>query len=726
MSLARRERRWTLAELAERVGVSVVTIRKVERGDPTVALGTAFEAAVIAGVVLFQRLVPSSYRRLLQMRDRRTPRTIGLYLGYPCRLLRVCSISMVFSSCTSVRSTARSAGLVVSTAVAMVLVVATALTVPADTAAAGDRWSDIDDRDVHADALNQLDEWGILNGTGCEGGRFCPDEPVQRWMMAVWLVRLIDNVHAPPAAADGSAFTDVHTDDGRPMWWTAHVYRLQALGVTKGCSPTRFCPYEPVTRAQMATFLTRAFHLAPAANAFSTGFGDVAGSVHEAGVDALARAEITRGCSTDPPGFCPRAHTTKAQMAAFLVRAVRNAPLPVITPSSQQTASGSVEVVVDFGRPVTGFTEDDLWVVNGEASDPVPDGDAYRVTISPRHYIGTTVVRAREAAAHDAAGRASRASTPFAVVFACAPPDCEELAWNPYTGIDTWDRAAVVRAYQEEYGDEDPEASWTGSTETCDPGSTSEAYRNSVIRRLNYYRAMAGVQDVTEDTQQSISSQLKALILAAEEEFTHYLDSEWRCYDQQADDFGSEVLHAGYATRYAIDSFIRDRGDHNREVGHRRILLDRDAIGFGIGHAGSVTAMQEPGGTWSNPMRNARTLGFTAWPPPGYVPSNVVFPRWNFDEWWMATEMTALEVLDDRGEQIFTAEFDSGQSGLAWNMQDPQDNLPETRPLNLKRPIDYPLYRDACYTVVATLFPADGTGGADDVLGYVTCLVPRL
>ena len=55
VSLARRERRWTLAELAERVGVSVVTIRKVERGDPTVALGTAFEAAVIAGVVLFHR-----------------------------------------------------------------------------------------------------------------------------------------------------------------------------------------------------------------------------------------------------------------------------------------------------------------------------------------------------------------------------------------------------------------------------------------------------------------------------------------------------------------------------------------------------------------------------------------------------------------------------------------------------------------------------------------------
>ncbi len=43
----------TVAELAERVGVSVPTIRKVESGDPTVAIGTAFEAATIVGVVLF-------------------------------------------------------------------------------------------------------------------------------------------------------------------------------------------------------------------------------------------------------------------------------------------------------------------------------------------------------------------------------------------------------------------------------------------------------------------------------------------------------------------------------------------------------------------------------------------------------------------------------------------------------------------------------------------------
>jgi transcriptional regulator with XRE-family HTH domain len=50
---ARRERRWTLTELAERVGATEVTLRKVERGDPTVGLGVAFEAAAVLGVALF-------------------------------------------------------------------------------------------------------------------------------------------------------------------------------------------------------------------------------------------------------------------------------------------------------------------------------------------------------------------------------------------------------------------------------------------------------------------------------------------------------------------------------------------------------------------------------------------------------------------------------------------------------------------------------------------------
>jgi transcriptional regulator with XRE-family HTH domain len=61
--LARRERRWTLQELADRVGVTAVTMRKVERGDPSVRLGVAFEAAALTGVPLVD---PDPSRRRLE------------------------------------------------------------------------------------------------------------------------------------------------------------------------------------------------------------------------------------------------------------------------------------------------------------------------------------------------------------------------------------------------------------------------------------------------------------------------------------------------------------------------------------------------------------------------------------------------------------------------------------------------------------------------------------
>jgi transcriptional regulator with XRE-family HTH domain len=51
--LARRKRRWSQAELAERVGITARTVYKIEHGDPSVSLGAAFEAAALLRVPLF-------------------------------------------------------------------------------------------------------------------------------------------------------------------------------------------------------------------------------------------------------------------------------------------------------------------------------------------------------------------------------------------------------------------------------------------------------------------------------------------------------------------------------------------------------------------------------------------------------------------------------------------------------------------------------------------------
>ena len=166
------------------------------------------------------------------------------------------------------------------------------------------------------EAVESLTADGVLAGAGCGPGIFCPGDPIARWLMAVWLVRVVDG--QDPEPVDVSRFADVDAS----QWWAAHVERLAELGITVGCArePAQYCPDDPVTRAQMATFLKRAFVLDPAV---SRGFADTDGSVHEAAIDALHAAGITMGCSTEPLRFCPNQATTRGQMVLFLER-VRN------------------------------------------------------------------------------------------------------------------------------------------------------------------------------------------------------------------------------------------------------------------------------------------------------------------------------------------------------------------------------------------------------------------
>ena len=67
---ARRERGWSVESLARRAGVSPVTVRHVEHGSPSVAIGTVFELAVLTGVPLFARDAAELPKMLATSRDR--------------------------------------------------------------------------------------------------------------------------------------------------------------------------------------------------------------------------------------------------------------------------------------------------------------------------------------------------------------------------------------------------------------------------------------------------------------------------------------------------------------------------------------------------------------------------------------------------------------------------------------------------------------------------------
>ncbi|MEA2002259.1 MAG: S-layer homology domain-containing protein, partial [Actinomycetota bacterium] len=101
------------------------------------------------------------------------------------------------------------------------------------------------------------------------------------------------------------------------------IAKLAAAGITSGCNPpdnTAFCPNGFVSRAEMAAFLVRALGLTDATE--GSNFTDDDGSIFEDDIARLATAGITRGCNPpDNTQFCPTDFVTRGQMAALLRRA---------------------------------------------------------------------------------------------------------------------------------------------------------------------------------------------------------------------------------------------------------------------------------------------------------------------------------------------------------------------------------------------------------------------
>ncbi len=112
-----------------------------------------------------------------------------------------------------------------------------------------------------------------------------------------------------------STGTDFFDDDDGTLF-ERDINRLAAAGITGGCATRRYCPNATVIREQMASFLTRAFGLPLTSTDF---FTDDNTSIHEGSINRLAAAGITGGCAAGR--YCPKSDVTREQMAAFLYRA---------------------------------------------------------------------------------------------------------------------------------------------------------------------------------------------------------------------------------------------------------------------------------------------------------------------------------------------------------------------------------------------------------------------
>ena len=166
---------------------------------------------------------------------------------------------------------------------------------------------------------------------GCGNGNFCPDDPVTRGQMAVFIEASLGQ--ANPPTCTGTIFSDVN-DQAVGAEFCGFIEDFAVRGITRGCqtdnpdtpaiNEARYCPDDPITRAQMAVFIEAAIGGGTPSPCTETLFSDVTNlSVGPAFCDyieKLASDGITGGCGNG--NFCPDKPVTRAEMAVFLVAAL--------------------------------------------------------------------------------------------------------------------------------------------------------------------------------------------------------------------------------------------------------------------------------------------------------------------------------------------------------------------------------------------------------------------
>jgi hypothetical protein len=93
---------------------------------------------------------------------------------------------------------------------------------------------------------------------GCGSNNFCPNDPVSRMQMAVFITKALGET---PGVTCGGTFDDVNETTGGNAAFCKYIEKFSILGITAGCGTGIYCPLNPVSRAQMAVFLTKGFLL---------------------------------------------------------------------------------------------------------------------------------------------------------------------------------------------------------------------------------------------------------------------------------------------------------------------------------------------------------------------------------------------------------------------------------------------------------------------------------
>jgi len=94
--------------------------------------------------------------------------------------------------------------------------------------------------------------------SGCGPNTYCPNQPVTRGQMSVFLLKGEHGGAYVAPACSATVFADVACPGAQ---FVDYVNELAVEGITSGCGGGLYCPASPTSRGQMAAFFLRAFSL---------------------------------------------------------------------------------------------------------------------------------------------------------------------------------------------------------------------------------------------------------------------------------------------------------------------------------------------------------------------------------------------------------------------------------------------------------------------------------
>jgi hypothetical protein len=251
-----------------------------------------------------------------------------------------------------------------------------------------------------------------------------------------------------------------------------------------------------------------------------------------------------------------------------------------------------------------------------------------------------------------------------------APAPTDGLVKDRAVAVNTWNRSAVADWYFDEYvAAQGVPMQWTGSVAGCNAGTTSQAYIDATFQTINYFRAMAGLPDVSNNASLNAGCQQAALMFAANNALSHSPPSSWTCYTSAgASAAGSSNIALGAAGPSAMALYVNDFGTGNYFVGHRRWVLCPYKGAFGTG---SVSSPRNANSLWvfGNTVSRPATPDVIAWPPEGYVPYQVVYDRWSLslNSSPSASYGSATVTMTENGSPISLSVVSTADNGYCDN-----------------------------------------------------------